>query len=60
VPHTVAGRAVAGMLMIVGIGFLSILTATVASTFVSADHQREEPASGEILEMLAAASRGAA
>jgi hypothetical protein len=46
--------------MIVGIGFLSILTATVASTFVSADHQREEPASGEILEMLAAASRGAA
>lgn len=40
------------MLMIVGIGFLLILTAPFASTFVSADQQREERASGQILEML--------
>jgi voltage-gated potassium channel len=52
VPHTVAGRVVAGMLMIVGIGFLSILTAAIASTFVSADQERNERESGEILQTL--------
>ena len=37
VPDTVGGRVIAAALMFVGIGFLSILTATIASTFVSQD-----------------------
>ena len=35
VPSSVAGRILASALMLVGIGFLSMLTATIASTFVS-------------------------
>jgi voltage-gated potassium channel len=42
VPHTVAGRVLAGALMFVGIGFLSMLTATIASTFVSHDRENED------------------
>jgi voltage-gated potassium channel len=42
VPHTVAGRVLAGALMFVGIGFLSMLTATIASTFVSHDREEED------------------
>jgi len=38
-PHTVAGRLVAMALMLVGIGFLGVLTATVASYFVKVDQQ---------------------
>jgi voltage-gated potassium channel len=37
VPHTVVGRIVASALMLVGIGFISILTATIASSFVARD-----------------------
>jgi voltage-gated potassium channel len=40
VPHTVAGRLIASALMLLGIGFLSILTATVASSFVARDAGR--------------------
>ncbi len=36
-PTTVAGRVLAACLMLIGIGFLSLLTATIASTFVSSD-----------------------
>lgn len=42
VPHTVAGRVLAGALMFVGIGFLSMLTAAIASTFVSRDREDED------------------
>ena len=37
VPHTVAGRLIGILVMLLGIGFLSILTATVASYFVKSD-----------------------
>lgn len=37
VPHTVAGRLLGAVLMILGIGFLSLLTATIASVFVKND-----------------------
>jgi voltage-gated potassium channel len=37
VPSTVGGRVVAGLLMLTGIGFLSLLTATIASSFVATD-----------------------
>jgi voltage-gated potassium channel len=52
VPHTLAGRAVASVLMFVGIGFLSLLTATIASTFVSADRERSESEASEILAAM--------
>ena len=36
-PKTVAGRIVGILLMLVGIGFLSVLTATIASRFIQQD-----------------------
>jgi voltage-gated potassium channel len=33
-PHTVAGRIIAMGVMLLGVGFLAVLTATVASHFV--------------------------
>jgi voltage-gated potassium channel len=36
-PKTIAGRLIAMLLMLAGIGFLSVLTATVASQFVKTD-----------------------
>jgi voltage-gated potassium channel len=46
-PTTVSGRIVAMLLMIVGIGFLAVLTATVAARFVQTDTE-----SDEVLEIL--------
>jgi voltage-gated potassium channel Kch len=43
VPTTVAGRLVAAFVMLVGIGFLTVITAAITSTFVS--RSRLEPAS---------------
>jgi voltage-gated potassium channel len=48
-PHTVPGRIVAIALMLVGIGFLAVLTATVASHFVQVDSADD---GREILETL--------
>jgi voltage-gated potassium channel len=48
-PHTVAGRIIAIAVMLLGIGFLAVLTATVASHFVQVD---QEQGSQEVLEML--------
>jgi voltage-gated potassium channel len=36
-PHTVAGRFIGMVVMLAGIGFLSVLTATIASHFVKSD-----------------------
>lgn len=46
-PSDVEGRIIGIVLMLVGIGFLSVLTATVASRFVKADTE-----SDEVLETL--------
>lgn len=51
-PHTAAGRLVASLLMLVGIGFISLLTATIASTFVAADKKHEQDERAEVLETL--------
>ena len=40
-PTTVAGRIVAIIVMLVGVGFLAVLTATIASFFVKADRSEE-------------------
>jgi voltage-gated potassium channel len=50
VPRSVAGRLIGMVVMLVGIGFLSVLTATVASHFVKVDKTSE---SNEIIEALA-------
>ena len=39
VPHTAWGRVVGSVVIVVGVTFLSFLTATVTSMFVSADQQ---------------------
>jgi voltage-gated potassium channel len=48
-PHTVAGRLIAMAVMFLGIGFLAVLTATVASHFVQAD---QADSSDRLLETL--------
>jgi voltage-gated potassium channel len=48
-PTTVAGRLVGIALMLLGIGFLAVLTATVSSRFVKADREEE---TNEILDTL--------
>lgn len=42
VPESVGGRAVAVVVMLVGIGFFAMLTAAVAATFVKQDEKPEE------------------
>jgi voltage-gated potassium channel len=57
-PETVGGRVIASGLMITGIGFLSLLTAAIASTFVSQDAAEEEQETGsEQAELLGALRR---
>ena len=48
-PHTTSGRVIAILLMVVGIGFLAVLTAAIASRFVKIDSGEE---AGEIREAL--------
>jgi len=45
VPTSVAGRLVAALVMLVGIGFLTVITAAITSTFVSRS-RREQTLSG--------------
>jgi voltage-gated potassium channel len=53
VPHSAAGRVVASCLMLLGIGFISILTATVASSFVANDTEDAEATSlDQVMEVL--------
>ncbi len=41
VPATVAGRLVAALVMLVGIGFLTVITAAITSTFVSRSRREQ-------------------
>ncbi len=45
VPMSLAGRLVAALVMLVGIGFLTVITASITSTFVS--RSRHEPSDAE-------------
>jgi voltage-gated potassium channel len=51
-PETVPGRIVAMVLMFVGLGFLAVLTATIASQFVKTDRADETSAVAESLARL--------
>jgi voltage-gated potassium channel len=43
VPMTLAGRIVAVLVMLVGIGFLTVITAAITSTFVSRSRREQSP-----------------
>ena len=43
VPMTVAGQIVAVVVMLVGIGFLTVITAAITSTFVSRSRHEQAP-----------------
>jgi voltage-gated potassium channel Kch len=43
VPATVAGKLVAALVMLVGIGFLTVITAAITSTFVSRSRREQAP-----------------
>ncbi len=53
-PQTVTGRIVAIVLMVVGIGFLAVLTATISSHFVKAERQEEHAGIAEALARIEA------
>ncbi len=42
VPTTAAGRFLAALVMLFGIGFLAVITAAITSTFVARNAQRED------------------
>jgi voltage-gated potassium channel len=50
VPTTVAGRLVASLVMLLGIGFLTVITAAITSTFVA--QSRREVANAATLEQF--------
>jgi voltage-gated potassium channel Kch len=43
VPATVAGKLVASLVMLVGIGFLTVITAAITSTFISRPPREQTP-----------------
>ena len=47
VPMTLAGRIVAVLVMLVGIGFLTVITAAITSTFVSRSRREQTPSDAE-------------
>jgi voltage-gated potassium channel len=57
VPTTTAGRFLAALVMLFGIGFLAVITAAITSTFVARNAQRAEgpdaePATAEQVRLL--------
>ena len=44
VPTSVAGKLVAALVMLVGIGFLTVITAAITSTFVARSRRDQTPA----------------
>ena len=55
VPTTVAGQLLAALVMLLGIGFLTVITAAITSTFVSRPRESasvaDQPAAGQLQEM---------
>ena len=47
VPMTVAGQIVAVVVMLVGIGFLTVITAAITSTFVSRSQRERAPSDAD-------------
>jgi voltage-gated potassium channel len=47
VPNTLAGRSVAVLVMLLGIGFLTVITASITSTFVERSRRERKPSDAE-------------
>jgi voltage-gated potassium channel len=47
VPTTLAGQLVAVLVMLFGIGFLTVITAAITSTFVSRSRREQAPSDGD-------------
>ena len=47
VPETVAGQMVATLVMLVGIGFITVITASITSSFVARLNRERTPAAGD-------------
>jgi voltage-gated potassium channel len=47
VPMSLAGRLVAALVMLVGIGFLTVITAAITSTFVAESRREQAPSAAE-------------
>jgi voltage-gated potassium channel len=43
VPSTAAGQVVAALVMLLGIGFITVITASITSAFVERSRQQERP-----------------
>ena len=52
VPTTVVGQLLAALVMLLGIGFLTVITAAITSTFVSRSHQESSVADTPTAEQL--------
>ncbi len=63
VPTTVAGRSLAALVMLFGIGFLTVITAAITSTFVARTRAQSGPTAAQVdriderLERIEAALR---
>lgn len=51
-PSTTAGRIIAAILMLVGIGFLGILTGTISTFFIKQEKQELPSLKNETVEMI--------
>jgi voltage-gated potassium channel len=51
VPTSTTGRAIAAIVMLAGIGFLTVVTATITSAFIEANRRRIEDDSPETLSL---------
>ncbi len=47
VPESVAGRLVAALVMLLGIGFLTVITAAITSTFIAQSQRERAPTDAE-------------
>jgi voltage-gated potassium channel len=53
VPKTGGGRALAALVMVTGLGFLSVITAAISAAFVESARRRRRPAEQVTLEHIA-------
>ena len=56
-PHTDSGRIIASVIMLVGIGFVALLTAFIADRFIAGQEAKEDQILAELREIKAKLER---
>ncbi len=51
VPRSVAGRLIASLVMLVGIGFLTVITATITATFIETKRRQLQGATDDVVSV---------